>query len=528
MPAPRNVLFIMCDQLRWDYLSCYGHPTLRTPNIDSLARRGIRFEKAFVQSASCGPSRMSYYTGRYVTSHRAFGNFVALPIDEYTLGDYLRPQGVRVAVDGKTHAEGDPRALEARGIEQTSPHRVFAMEAGFEPFDRHDGVLVDGATEELETNKYTRYLKRLGYDSHNPWLNHANSALAEDGTVLSGWRMRYAQRAARVDAQHSESAYTTDRAMAFIKEQGDRPWCLHLSYIKPHWPYVAPSPYHGLYTAKDVIPAQRHPVELDNPHPVLRAFRQHAASRNFSRDEVRDTVIPVYMGLVRQIDDELGRLFELMEAEGRWQDTLVVFCSDHGDYLGDHYLGEKELPHDSVIRIPLIVYDPSEAADPTRGSVDTHHLVEAIDLLPTFVEALGGIPDQDRVEGRSLLPLLRGEPTPAWREFIVNEFDFSFRTGTRRELARPVKRCGMVTLRDHDWKYVHWDGFAPMLFNLRRDPQEFFDLGTDAGHTEIVNRYRAKLGDWLLERKRYTTASNAFVDHWLEDERFAGMDIGVW
>lgn len=527
MSTPRNILFIMCDQLRWDYLSCYGHPTLMTPNIDALAKRGVRFDKAFVQSASCGPSRMSYYTGRYVTSHRAFGNFVALPLDEYTLGDYLRPRGIRVAVDGKTHAEGDVATLRARGVDPASPEGILAMEAGFEPYDRHDGVLVNGATEELESNKYTQYLHSAGYGGHNPWLHHANSAAAGDGSILSGWQMRHARHPAQVKAQHSETAYTTRRAMDFITAQGERPWCLHLSYIKPHWPYVAPSPYNAIYDANDVIPAQRHEAELQSNHPVFREYRRHPASTAFARDEVRNTVIPVYMGLIKQIDDELGRLFEMMESSGRWDDTMVVFCSDHGDYLGDHYLGEKELFHDSAIRTPLIVYDPSEAANATRGTVDREHLVEAIDILPTFVEAMGMVPDVDRVEGRSLLPLLHGEAT-IWREFIVNEFDFSFRTGTRRALHQPLKRCGMFTLRDHDWKYVHWDGFAPMLFNLKDDPQEFFDLGTDSSHACILSWYRTKLCEWLLGRKRYTTATNAFVDGWLKEERFSGMDIGVW
>ena len=527
MANARNILFIMCDQLRWDYLSCYGHPTLRTPHIDSLAMRGVRFDKAFVQSASCGPSRMSYYTGRYVSSHRAFGNFVPLPLDELTLGDYLRPLGLRVAVDGKTHAEGDPAALRARGIDPASAEGVLAMEAGFEPFDRHDGVLVDGAAQELAANKYTQYLRGAGYGGSNPWLEHANSALGADGGVLSGWRMRHAREPARVPAAHSETAYTTDRAMEFISQQGHSPWCLHLSYIKPHWPYVAPAPYNTLYGTADIAPVRRHPDELRSTHPVYNAYREQPASRSFSRDDVRETVIPVYMGLVKQIDDELGRLFAMMNAAGRWNDTMVVFCSDHGDYLGDHFLGEKELAHDSAIRVPLIVYDPAAAADATRGTVNHCHLVEAVDLLPTFVEAVGGAVDWDRVEGRSLLPLLRGQEVP-WREFTMTEFDFSFRTATRRALNRPVKRCGMIALRDHDWKFVSWDGFPPMLFDLRADPDEFFDLGTDPAHADVVRRYSMLLEEWVLERKRYTTASKEFVDGWLKDERFSGMDIGVW
>lgn len=528
MSAVRNILFIMCDQLRWDYLSCYGHPTLKTPNIDALAQRGVRFDSAFVQSASCGPSRMSYYTGRYVSSHRGFANFVALPLDEWTLGDYLRPLDVRVAVDGKTHFEPDLLALKARGIDPASPAGILAQEGGFEPFDRHDGVLVDGAREELESNRYTQFLKRAGYQSANPWFTHANSAIGDDGALLSGWEMRYARHPARVDERHSETAYTTDRAIEFIAGQGDAPWCLHLSYIKPHWPYVAPSPYHGLFSSDDVVPAVRHPSEQSDPHPILRSYHQHEASLSFSQDVVRETVIPVYMGLIKQIDDQLGRLFEMLTRNGRWSDTMVVFCSDHGDYLGDHYLGEKELFHDVAIRTPLIVYDPSPSADAHRGTVESSHLVEAIDLLPTFIEAVGGRPNCDRIEGHSLLPLLRGGKVDRWRDIVVNEFDYSFRTATRLELKRPPKQCGMVTLRDFDWKYVHCEGFRPMLFDLRADPNEFFDLGASAAHEHIRRQYQAKLGSWVSARKRFSNVSNEFVQNWLMDERFNGMQIGRW
>ncbi|MBL8382913.1 MAG: sulfatase-like hydrolase/transferase [Burkholderiales bacterium] len=528
MAAVRNILFIMCDQLRWDYLSCFGHPTLRTPNIDALAARGVRFANAFVQSASCGPSRMSFYTGRYVSSHRAFANFVALPIDERTLGDYLRPLGLRVAVDGKTHAEGDAASLRARGIDPASPAGVLAMEAGFEPYDRHDGVLTDGATLDIAANRYTTYLQAQGYAGPNPWLSHANSAVDGSGSVLSGWHMRYAQEPARVAEPHSETAYSTDRAIEFIREQGDAPWCLHLSYIKPHWPYVAPSPYNAMYRAADVVPPVRHAAERLEPHPILAQYLRHEASRNFSKDEVRYKVIPVYMGLVRQVDDHLGRLFDAMEAAGRWRDTMVVFCSDHGDYLGDHYLGEKELFHDSVGRMPLIVYDPDAAADATRGTVEVDRFVEAIDLLPTFVSALGARPNADRLEGTSLLPLLRGEAVPTWRTFTVSEFDYSFRTATRQALGRPVKECGMITLRDHRYKYVHCDGFRPLLFDLQQDPQEFFDLGGRESSRAILEEYAAKLAQWLLQRRRYTTCSDRFADTWLQDARYGGMKIGVW
>jgi len=528
MSKVRNVLFIMCDQLRWDYLACYGHPAIRTPNIDALAKKGVRFTNAYVQSASCGPSRMSYYTGRYVRSHRAFGNFVALPADELTLGDYLAPHGLRVAVSGKTHVEKPDAAVFSHfGIDPDTPLGERLTEGGFEPFDRHDGVLADPHDQEALTNKYTHYLKDKGYEAENPWLEYANSAQGENGEVLSGWHMRYADLPARVKEEHSETAYSTDRAMAFIEEQRDKPWCLHLSYIKPHWPYVAPAPYHSMYTAADVNPANKSDDELVDPHPVYASYLGHVASRSFDQDAVREKVIPTYMGLITQVDDHLGRLFAFMAEQGRLEDTLIVFSSDHGDYLGDHHLGEKELWHDAAIKVPLIVVDPSAAADHSRGTINDE-LVEAIDLVPTFLDALGIPVDTDRLEGRSLLPAIHGDGMLPPREFIISEFDYSFRTATRVALERPTKDCTIVTVRDKRWKAVFCAGFRPLLYDLEADPAELRDLGSDERYRALIEEYARKVGEWSSGLKTKTSVSDSFVEDWLGFKRFQGMKIGVW
>ncbi len=123
--------------------------------------------------------------------------------------------------------------------------------------------------------------------------------------------------------------------------------------------------------------------ERRDPHPVYRAFMDHDVSKTFSRDEVRAEVIPVYMGLIKQIDDQMGVLFRFMEEHGLFDNTMIVFTADHGDYLGDHWLGDKDFFHDASVKVPLIIYDPSPAADQARGSV-CDEMVEAIDLAPTF------------------------------------------------------------------------------------------------------------------------------------------------
>jgi arylsulfatase A-like enzyme len=411
MGQVRNILFIMCDQLRWDYLSCYGHPHLKTPNIDALAARGVRFTRAYVQSPVCGASRMSFYTGRYVHSHGATGNDIPLKVGEITLGDYLRPLGVQAALVGKTHMRADTEGMERLGIDPDSIIGVRVSECGFDPYERDDGLhgLGPGGRYDPQLPRYNSYLNEKGYGGDNPWHDWANAAQGEGNALASGWAMRHARKPARVKEEDSETPYMTRRAMDFMTEAGDTPWCLHLSYIKPHWPYIAPAPYNDMYGAADVLPIVRSDEERRDPHPVFAASMGRTVSSTFSRDEVREEVIPVYMGLIKQIDDQLGLLFRFMEARGLIDNTLIVFTSDHGDYLGDHWMGEKDFFHEPSVRIPLIIVDPSSTADGTRGSVNDN-LVQGIDLVPTFLETFGSDPalQSHRLEGRSLMPLLRG------------------------------------------------------------------------------------------------------------------------
>lgn len=521
----RNVLFIMADQLRWDYLSCAGHPRLHTPNLDALAARGLRFANAFVQGPVCGASRMSTYTGRYVTSHGSMWNFVPLSLGQMTLGDHLRPHGVRCAVVGKTHVEPDVAGAARLGLDTTQGPGLLAMQGGFEPYERDDGILPAGF--KVEGNRYCDYLRESGYRGDNPWHDFANSGRDAQGRILSGWQMRWAGHAAHIAAEHSETPYMTRRAMQFIAEQGDQPWLLHLSYIKPHWPYVAPAPYHALYTAADVLPPRRGAREREAPHPVVRGFMDTEPSRSFARDEVRDTVIPTYMGLVKQIDDELGRLFDFLRERGIDRHTLIVFTSDHGDYLGDHWLGEKELFHDTIVKVPLIVADPRAAADATRGQV-SGELVEAIDLAPTFLDALGLPGAPQWLEGRSLQPLLHGRKPKEWREAVFSENSYAFRDPVRLPLGRPVDGCQMTMVRTKAWKYVHYEGLPPQLFDLRSDPDELQDLGTDSGHAAVREQMATRLFDWLRQRKRATTIAHEDIELWNRREIDAGIRIGEW
>ena len=526
MPAAdKNILFIMCDQLRFDYLGCYGHPHLKTPNIDRLAARGVRFTRAYVQSPVCGPSRMSFYTGRYMRSHGSNWNGFPLRIGEPTLGDHLRELGARAVLVGKTHMAADKSGMARLGVDPASPIGVAATECGFEPYERDDGL---HPASRLDAG-YQDYLRGHGFGGENPWEEWANSAAAADGTLLSGWLLKHADKPARIPAEHSETPYTTRRAIQFITEAAadPRPWCLHLSYIKPHWPYIAPAPYHALYGPGEVLPPVRSGAERVEPHPVLAAYMAMRQSRNFAREEVRLRVIPAYMGLVKQADDELGVLFRFLDERGLTQKTMIVFTSDHGDYLGDHWLGEKDFFHDCTVRVPLIVVDPDPAADATRGST-SEALVEAIDLVPTFIDRLGGTPSPHIIEGRSLLPLLRGERPADWRGHVFSEYDYSM-LEARLALGQPIRDCRLFMVFDGRWKLIHATGFRPLLFDLAIDPEELSDLGADPCFAAERARLAAALCDWALgDHNRITTTDERIEAYGRGEQLKSGILIGYW
>mgnify|MGYP002852971254 FL=1 len=517
----------MADQLRWDYLSCYGHPHLKTPNIDGLAKKGVMFESAYVQAPVCGPSRASYYTGRTVFSHGSTWNQVPLPIGELTIGDYLRQSGIRTCVVGKTHMRPDTEGMSRLGISKNTEIGLIVSEPGFDPYERDDGLHPNNQIKNSSKKlSYNEWLNELGYDGENPWDSWANSAEGKNGEILSGWRLRNSNKPARIPEKHSETAFMTNRAIEFIKESNDRPWFLHLSYIKPHWPYMAPAPYHNMYSANQFYPVQRTDAEKKINHPVYKAFMENSISKTFSRDEVRETVLAGYMGLIKQIDDNLGRLFKFLEENNNMKDTMIVFTSDHGDYHGDHWLGEKELFHEQIVRVPMIIYDPNVSANNNRG-VKEKRFIEAIDLLPTFLDAVGSKVSKHRLEGQSLIPMLRGEKIDIWKDSVFSETDYSFNEA-RKILNLGASDARAFMIRNKKWKYIYYKGFPSQLFDLENDPDEFVDLGQSLDHIKIREEMKELLLQRIINRKNRVAATDEFVVKERDYTKENDIMIGVW
>jgi arylsulfatase A-like enzyme len=289
-----------------------------------------------------------------------------------------------------------------------------------------------------------------------------------------------------------------------------------------------PAPYHDMFGPQDFLPVVRTEAERDTDHPVLSGFMKAPVSKAFARDDVRDKVLRAYMGLIRQIDDQMGVLLDWLQDTGRMADTMIVLTSDHGDYLGDHWMGEKMFFHDTAVKVPLIVYDPSPEADATRGTT-CDALVEQIDLAPTFVEVAGGAPGAlDHVlEGHSLHPILHGTATEMPRSFAICEYDWSNAPLAERMGLHPTA-ARMFMVADHRWKLVHFEnGARPVLFDLQNDPQELVDLGTSADHADIIAAMLDKLFAWSRRQSQRTTKSNAAILAGRREPQGKGIMIGV-
>ncbi len=501
-----NILFVMYDQLRFDYLSCAGHPHLETPNFDRVAARGVRFTRAYCQSPICGPSRMSFYTGRYVSSHGAQWNGFPLRVGELTLGDHLRAAGMDCYLLGKTHMAADKDGLERLGIDPASQAGRRQSECGFDAVLRDDGLWAQGPDGfyDQKTSPYNAYLSAKGYAGDNPWADHANAGIS-DGQIASGWMMQNAVLPANIREEDSATAWLTTEAIRFLNRVKGR-WCAHISYIKPHWPYIAPAPYHDMFGANHVPAPCRHETELENAHPVYKAFLDGKVAQAFQRDETRGAVIPAYMGLIKQCDDHLGRILDHLEASGQAEDTIIILTSDHGDYLGDHWMGEKDLFHEPSVKIPLIIADPRPEADAARGTT-CDALVEAIDVAATCADIAGGSVPGHVLEGRSLLPWLRGE-TPDWRGYVISEYDYSARPFAE-DLVKDISDARLFMLFDGRYKLVHAEGgLRPMLFDLEEDPDEFHDLCKSGPPNQALERLYNCLAEWGRRMAQRVTLSD--------------------
>jgi arylsulfatase A-like enzyme len=338
-------------------------------------------------------------------------------------------------------------------------------------------------------------------------------------------------RPARIPKELSDSAFFTERALTYLKGRDGKPWFLHLGYYRPHPPFVAPAPYHALVKPADVAPPVRAatPEKEARQHPLLGFYLGSIAQSSFFQGasglgvELGEAALrqmrATYCGMLAEIDDRLGEVFAYLDATRQWQDTLVIFTSDHGEQLGDHWLLGKIGYFDESFRIPLIVRDPRAEADVTRGRT-LQAFTESIDVMPTILDWLGAeVPRA--ADGRSLLPLVEGRHPADWRDALTYEFDFRdvYYSHPEAALGLPMDHCSLAVIQDDEAKYVHFAGLPPLFFDLREDPHQFVDRAADPACAARVKDYAQRLLTHRMRHAERTLTHFRATPHGLEERR---------
>jgi arylsulfatase A-like enzyme len=477
MTRRRNILLITADQWRGDCLSAVGHPVVRSPNLDALASEGVLFERHFANAVPCGPSRACLHTGMYLHNHRSATN--GTPLDRRFTNWALeaRRAGYDPALFGYTHTAPDPRYM-------TPDDPRLRTDEGILP-----GItpVVDMATH---CGPWREWLAQFGYqlpDNHG--MTYGLRAEGHDDADVP--------RPSLFAPNHTDTWFLTQSAMDYVSAHaGEEPgWAVHLSVRAPHPPWVAAEPYNRRYPLRSLPGAVRHrDVEAEGAlHPWL---AQHLGSdRNASHaDDLRHRMLQAsYYGLMSEVDDNMGRLFAHLKSIGEWDDTLVIFTSDHGEQMGDHWLYGKSGFFDQSYHIPMIVRLPDGIA---KGRVAA--FTEHVDVMPTMLEWIGvDVPRQ--CDGRGLQPFLSGHGAPRdWRTEAHWEYDF--RDSQYEEvLGLTLETSTLNVVRSADTKYVHFADLPPLLFDLRSDPGELVDLAQHERAQPRVADYSRRLLSWRMK-----------------------------
>ena len=510
-----NVLFITADQWRGDCLSAAGHSCVKTPNLDQLAAAGTLFRQHYSQATPCGPGRASLYTGMYLHNHRSVINGTPLDARHTNVALEARKLGYDPALFGHTDVSEDPRTCAA----------------GDPALRRYDGIL-PGMTPVVWMGDHPlpwlADLKLKDYDISDEFLGVYKPRSNYPGSEGRG--RTYAPALYR--AEDSATAFLTDEAIKYISVRKDTPWFVHISYLSPHPPFVVPEPYHDMYDPAKVPKPIRSasPEEEAKQHPFLAHylnnqrgwgifFGHHSKNNLELPDEDVLQARATYYGMISEVDFQVGRLIQFLKQTGTYDQTLIVFTSDHGEQLGDHWQFAKYAYFDGSFHIPLIVRDPSREADPGRGR-QVARFTENVDVMPTILSRLGlEVPSQ--CNGESLLPFLCADTPSGWREEAHWELDFRNFTEDNGNPILELKpdQCAMNVLRGTRYKYVHFTALPPLFFDLEDDPNEFHNRAEDSAYQTLVLEYAQKMLSWRMNHDERVLANTRLTSKGVVEHR---------
>ena len=422
MTRPTNTVLLMSDEHTARLMSCAGHAHVKTPNLDRLAARGTRFANAYTNAPICVPARASFATGRYGHQTRHWDNATPYFGTPESWGHYLQRNGNPVGSIGKLHYRN---AEDDIGLD-------------FQQIPMH---LVEGVGDVL-------------------------------GCIREPLPRRWKSRDLANGAGKGETSYTaydrqiTDRAVDWITARGletpGKPWTVFISMVAPHFPLTAPEGFFDLYKDLDLWP--RKPAR-DDDHPWLKALRHCFVYDNFDEERTR-TALTAYYGLVSFMDANIGRILDALDATGLRDTTRILYASDHGDNMGERGLWGKSNMFEEAVAVPMIMAGP----DVPPGRV-CQTPVSLVDVFPTVLQAAGLPVEGLDVPGRSLIEIANTADEPA--RVVFSEYHAA------------GAAAGAFMIRKGRWKYIHYVGMSPQLFDLAADPDELIDLGTSPEHAAV-------------------------------------------
>ncbi len=415
-----NIIFVLIDDLRWDALGAAGHPFVRTPHIDRIAHEGLRLTRAFVSNPLCSPSRGTFLTGRYASTHGIIDNRERSEQSHHlpTFAPALQAAGYATAYVGKWHMGKDDSA-------------------------------------------------RPGWDH---WVGFGGQGLHFDPELnFNGERRRVPGYTADI---------LSDVAVDYIREPRGQPFLLYLSHKAVHAPYSPAERHADLYAAE---PIAQNPAYFDDlaGKPAVTPNLTPELTDNMTTDDF----VPQarnQLRMITSVDDGIGRIFEALAETDQLENTVFIFTSDNGYLWGEHGRRGKRLPYEDSIRVPLHVRYPEVIS---AGTV-RDDLVSNVDLAPTFLE-LAGAPIDPAMQGRSLLPLWRGEDD-SWRDMLYFEY-----IAEKHKADAP----GWRAVRTPRWKYVSYTDRVGMdeLYDMRADPWELTNLIREEELSGVMDELRARL-----------------------------------
>ena len=444
-----NVLVIVTDDMRWDCLSCAGHPYLQTPHLDRLAREGVRFRNAFCTTSLCSPSRACILSGQYAHRHKVTNNFTEYPVDLPSYPARLQQAGYKTAYIGKWHM----------GEENDD------IRPGFDHFVTHRGqgkyfdteFRANGGERKVVPGYYTHVVTRMALD----WIKGQS-----DGA--SPWALILGHK-----APHSFYIPEPKYAEAFAKADVPYPASAFQLDDKPEWFKLRLKTWHGIYGP-------------------LFDFRKEFPDTRPEGVTAFANMVRAYWATIISVDDSVGQIYAALEAAGTLDNTIIVFTADNGILNGEHGMIDKRTMHEPSIRVPLLVRYPQLGA--RAGSI-VDRMVLHQDLAPSLLELCGAAP-LENIAGRSWVKLARGEATP-WRTSWFYEYNFE------KQFPYTPNVRGVRTDR---WKFVRSpepggrpDRYKAELYDLERDPDESRNLIADPAHADRVKELSAELDRLLTE-----------------------------